>query len=90
MITYTMFKSLQSFFEGVEKLGYSVVFGSKEVGVLNVKIFGSKEKIKRLKVFFNETVFFNEFLDNFNEMYYVDSYFFSEDTLHFRYISRCL
>lgn len=84
MITYTMFKSLQSFFEGVEKLGYSVVFGSKEVGVLNVRIFGSKEKIKRLKVFFNE------FLDNFNEMYYVDSYFFSEDTLHFRYISRCL
>lgn len=84
MITYTMFKSLQSFFEGVEKLGFSVVFGSKEVGVLNVRIFGSKEKIKKLKVFFNE------FLDKFNEMYYVDSYFFSEDTLHFRYISRCL
>lgn len=82
MVTYNMLKSLQSFFDDVENLGFSVVFGSKELGVLNVRILGSGKNMKKLREIFNI------FLDDFDENYYVDFYWFNMDNLYFKYVSR--
>lgn len=49
MISYSLFKNIQNFLKKLDDVGFEVYFDSKEVGILNLRIYSSFCGMDKLK-----------------------------------------